>query len=456
MIFERFYTACLAQASFGLGDPDSKVAAIVDPRRDVEVYLEWAEANGLRIEHVILTHFHADFLAGHLELRERTGATIHLGARAETEYAMEPLADGAVLQLGPSLRLQALETPGHTPEGICLLVFEGEATSPHAVLTGDTLFLGDVGRPDLMASVGFTAEDLAGQLYDSLHEKILPLPDETIVYPGHGAGSSCGKTLSDADSAPLGQERATNYALQPMTREKFVETVTEGQGTPPRYFAHDAHLNKVERPTLDEALAAALIPLSSEDVVRHKNAGVQILDARDPEAYAAFHLHGSVNVGLGGKYASWCGAVLEAKGSIVLITEPGREREAALRLGRIGFDSIVGYLEGGVEALRGSPELTSRIERIDPVELKARIQAEAPLRILDVRGPGEVAAGAIEGSLRICLTKLQGRLAEVSPDETWVVHCQGGYRSSIAASILEGAGVTTTDLRGGYRAWEAV
>lgn len=455
MILERFYTGCLAQASYGLADPETKVAAIVDPRRDVEIYLEWAQSQGLTIEHVILTHFHADFLAGHLELRARTGATIHLGAAAETEYPSQPLAEGAILELGPSLRLKVLETPGHTPEGICLLVFEGEAEEPHAILTGDTLFLGDVGRPDLMSAVGCTAEDLAGQLYDSLHEKILPLPDATIVYPGHGAGSSCGKALSSAASAPLGEERASNYALQPMSKEEFIAQVTAGQGKPPRYFAHDARLNKVERPTLDEALEAALKPLSVEELVRLKNQGVQVLDARDPEDYAAFHFRGSVNVGLGGKYASWCGAVLTPTRPIALIVTPGREREAALRLGRIGFDSIAGYLEGGPDALRGQPELTNRIERIDPAELEARLSSDAPPRLLDVRGPSEVEAGAIEGSLRICLTGLPERLAEVDREATWVVHCAGGYRSSIAASLLEGVGLQVTDLRGGYRAWAA-
>ncbi len=453
MILERFSTACLAQASYGLADPETKVAVIVDPRRDVEIYLEWAAAQGLTIKHVILTHFHADFLAGHLELRARTGATIHLGAKAETEYPVEALAEGASLELGPKLRLQALETPGHTPEGICLLVFEGQATAPHAILTGDTLFLGDVGRPDLMSAVGCTAEDLAGQLYDSLHEKILPLPDATIVYPGHGAGSSCGKSLSSAASAPLGEERASNYALQPMSKVEFIQKVTEGQGSPPRYFAHDARLNKVEHPTLDETLEAGLQPLSSEELVRLKNQGVQVLDARDPEDYAAFHFRGSVNVGLGGKFASWCGAVLTPNLPIALIATPGSEREAALRLGRIGFDSVAGYLEGGADALRGQPELTNRIERIDPEELRARLASDTPPRLLDVRGPGEVAGGAIEGSLRICLTGLAERLDEVDREATWVVHCQGGYRSSIAASLLEGVGLQVTDLRGGYGAW---
>ncbi|MBL4850189.1 MAG: MBL fold metallo-hydrolase [Planctomycetes bacterium] len=456
MIFERFYTACLAQASYGIADSESGVAVIVDPRRDVEIYLEWAEAAGVRIEHVVLTHFHADFLAGHLELRARTGATIHLGAQAQTEYEVEPLADDAFLKLGPEVKLQALETPGHTPEGICLLVFEGASETPHAVLTGDTLFLGDVGRPDLMGSVGFTAERLAGLLYDSLRAKILPLPDETLVYPGHGAGSSCGKSLSTAAFTTLGEQRETNYALADMSREDFVQKVTEGQGTPPRYFAHDARLNKANRPTLDESLAKALVPLSVEDLVRHKNQGAQVLDGRDPDVYAAFHLRGSVNVGLGGKYASWCGAVLDAEVAIVLIVEPGREREAALRLGRIGFDRVVGYLEGGAESLRGQPDLTATIERIEADELQRRLASDTPPRLLDVRSPSEHAAGAIEGSQQVCLSQLQARLAEVSPDETWVVHCQGGYRSSVAASILEAAGVTISDLRGGYLGWVAL
>lgn len=455
MILEQHYLGCLAQASYLIGDEATGTAVVVDPRRDVDLYLREAEARGLRIRHVILTHFHADFLAGHIELRERTGATIHLGRRAQADFPFEAQGDGAELELGPNVRLAFLETPGHTPEGISILVYDRQAsdTEPHAVLTGDALFIGDVGRPDLMASVGVTAEELAGELYDSLHEKLLKLPDATLVYPGHGAGSLCGKNLSDDTVSTIGAQRATNYALQPMERERFIEELTRAQPPAPRYFGYDAALNKKERGTLDAALER-LAPLTLETVLARQNAGARVLDVRSPEDFCSGHLVGSTSVGLDGKFATWCGSVIAPEESIVLIADPGTEREAATRLGRIGYDRVAGYLDGGAAAFLDRPELVGRIPRIDADGLRDRL-GDGPF-VLDVRQPGEWSAGHVDGSVNIPLGQLAARTDEVPRDRDVVVHCQGGYRSVVASSLLAAAGFDRlTDLRGGWSAWEA-
>jgi len=456
MILEQHYLGCLAQASYLIGDEASGTAAVVDPRRDVDLYLREAASEGLTIRHVILTHFHADFLAGHVELRERTGATIHLGARAHASFPFEAQADGSELELGPNVRLRFLETPGHTPEGVSILVFDRQRSSdPYAVLTGDTLFIGDVGRPDLMASVGVTAEELAGQLYDSLHEKLLKLPDATIVYPGHGAGSLCGKNLSTETTSTIGAQRAANYALQPMERERFVELLTQAQPPAPRYFGYDADLNRREHPTLEAALEN-LEPLSLETVIGRQNAGTRVLDVRSPEAFCQGHLAGSTSVGLDGKFATWCGSVIEPDESIVLVADPGTEREAAMRLGRIGYDRVEGYLESGAAAFAEHAELVASIPRVDPDGLLEHLQADETPLVLDVRQPGEWSAGHLDDSLNLPLGQLPNRLDELPRDRDVVVHCQGGYRSVIAASLLARAGFDRlVDVRGGWKAIEA-
>ena len=347
MILKQYYLGCLAHASYLLGDEASSTAIIVDPQRDIQQYLADAEQFGLQIRHVFLTHFHADFVAGHLELRDRCGATIHLGARAQAEYAFVRCRT-AIRSTSRDLRLQVLETPGHTIESISILVFdlEKDRAKPHAVLTGDTLFIGDVGRPDLRASLGWTASDLGAHLYDSLHNKLLTLPDETLVYPAHGAGSLCGKKLSSDTVSSLGDQRRLNYALQPMSKEEFIRLVTADQPDAPPYFTYDAILNTRERATLDKNLEQVLHPVDLDEVLRMGDAGAQILDVRDPAEYAKGHLAGSINIGLGGQYATWAGTVLDRAKPIVIIAEPGREQEAALRLGRIGFDHVKGYLRG--------------------------------------------------------------------------------------------------------------
>ena len=325
MMLKQYYLGCLAHASYLIADEQTGTAVVVDPQRDIEQYLDDAQQHGLHIRYVFLTHFHADFLAGHLELRDRVGATICLGARAEADYAFRPFSDGETLELG-QVRLQILETPGHTPEAISVLVYDldQDAQHPHAVLTGDTLFIGDVGRPDLMASSGITADALAGMLYDSLHQKLLPLPDATLVYPAHGAGSMCGRNLSTDTVSPLGVQKRYNYALQPMSKADFIRLVTADQPETPAYFAYDALLNRRERPTLDQALARELNPLALDEVLRLLQTGAQVLDVRDPADFEGAHLAGSINIGLGGSYATWAGTLLERDKPIVLVAEPGR------------------------------------------------------------------------------------------------------------------------------------
>ncbi len=365
MILKQYYLGCLAHASYLLGDEASATGIVVDPQRDIQQYLKDAETFGLQIRHVFLTHFHADFVAGHLELRDRCGATIHLGAQAQAEYAFVAMKDGDTLDF-PGMRLQILETPGHTIESISILVFDlaKDAAKPYAVLTGDTLFIGDVGRPDLRASLGWTADDLGAHLYDSIHNKLLPLPDETLVYPAHGAGSLCGKKLSSDTVSSLGDQRRLNYALQPMSKEEFIRLVTADQPDAPAYFTYDAILNTRERATLDKNLEQVLHPIDLDEVLRMGDLGAQILDVRDAAEYAKGHLAGSINIGLGGQYATWAGTVLDRAKPIVIIAEPSREQEAALRLGRIGFDHVKGYLQGGMEALPSRPDLVWPTERV--------------------------------------------------------------------------------------------
>jgi len=457
MILKQYYLGCLAHASYLLGDEASGTAIIVDPQRDVQQYLNDAAKLGLQIRHVFLTHFHADFVAGHLELRDHCGAAIHLGSRAQAEYAFVPMKDGDSLEF-PGLRLQVLETPGHTIESISILVFDlqKDRSKPHAILTGDTLFIGDVGRPDLRASLGWSAQDLGAHLYESLHNKILPLPDQTLVYPAHGAGSLCGKHLSSDTVSTLGDQRRLNYALQPMTKDEFIRLVTADQPDAPPYFTYDAILNTRERATLEKNLEQVLHPIVLAEVLKMGDAGAQLLDVRDPAEYAKGHLAGSINIGLGGQYATWAGTVLDRAKPIVIIAEPGREEEAALRLGRIGFDHVKGFLAGGMEALAERPDLVWPTERVVAPLVAEELATKNPPLILDVRAPREWAGKHIGGGLNVPLNHLQERLAEIPRNRRIAVHCAGGYRSSIAVSILHQNGITNLiEMVGGIAAWEA-
>lgn len=457
MIFKQYYLGCLAHASYLISDPARGEAAVVDPQRDVDQYLADAAELGCRIGHVFLTHLHADFIAGHLELRDREGATIYLGAQASAEYEFTPMADGDQVAVGDVL-LEVLETPGHSPESISILVYDPEhgINKPYAAMTGDTLFIGDVGRPDLRAALGWSAEQLASMLYDSLREKLLPLPDETLVYPAHGAGSLCGKNLSTDTVSTVGVQRAYNYALQPMSRERFIALITTDQPDTPAYFTYDAVLNARERPTLEQALERELQPLSLEQVEAGVAEGAQLLDTRDAAEFEGAHLRGALNVGLEGSFATWCGTLLDPELPVVIVAEPGREHEAAMRLGRIGFDTVAGYLVGGMQQLDAAPELVDRTERITAGSLAEQLASPAPPVVIDVRAPGEWNASHIDGAINVPLSQLRDRMSEIPRDRELVAYCGSGYRSAIAISLLRRAGWSeVVNLVGGFGAWEA-
>lgn len=457
MILQQFYLPCLAHASYVIGDEGTRTAAVVDPQRDVDRYLAFAAEHNLEIKHVFLTHLHADFLAGHLELRDRVGATIYLGAKAQAEYRFSPLSDGAAVEFG-CVRIKALETPGHTPESVSLLVYDlnRSATEPHAVLTGDTLFVGDVGRPDLRVALGWSASDLGALLFDSLQSKLLPLPDASLVYPAHGAGSLCGKAISKETVSTIGEQRRLNYALQPMSKQSFIDLVTADQPDAPPYFVYDAVLNSKERPTLDQALQRELTPLKLDRVLELQTNGAQILDTREPEEFAAAHLAGSINIGLNGQYATWAGTVLAHDKPIVIIASPTRESESAVRLGRIGFDNVTGYLQDGMRSLESRPDLTVSTERFSAPLAAEVIASPTPPQLVDVRTPREREQKSIAGSVSIPLNHLSEHAHELPKDRPLLVYCAGGYRSSIAASILQRAGFSNVnEIAGGITAWES-
>ncbi len=457
MILRQYYLGCLAHASYLVADRVGGTAAVIDPQRDIEQYLADAEELQCTIGHVFLTHMHADFIAGHLELRGRVGATIHLGAKASAEFAFTPMADGDEVRLG-SVGLSVLQTPGHSPESISILVFDPDHGEhhPYAVLTGDTLFIGDVGRPDLRASLGWSADQLASMLYDSLRDKLLPLPDDTLVYPAHGAGSLCGKHLSTDTVSTIGEQRKYNYALQQMSRERFIEIVTADQPDTPAYFTYDAVLNSRERPTLDDALARELQPLSLEQLLGLVESGAQLLDTRDQAEFEGAHIRGALNIGLGGSFATWCGTILDHERPVVLVADPGRETEAATRLGRIGFDTVVGYLAGGMQQLDDAPELIERTERITASSATEQLAASAGPLMVDVRTTPEWRVAHVDGAINLPLSQLSERVAELPPDRPLIVYCASGYRSAIATSLLSREGLPqVANMVGGLGAWDS-
>ncbi len=446
MHFKQFYVGCLAHASYLIGDGGE--AAVVDPARDIQMYLDEAEAHGLTIRWILETHLHADFVSGHRELAARTGATIAIGARAEAAYPHRALQEGDEVRVG-ELVIRALETPGHTPESLSFLVFEraGDA-KPWGVLTGDTLFVGDVGRVDILSS-RLPVQELAGLMYDSLHGKLLRLPDDTRVYPAHGAGSLCGRNISKDTWSTIGRERMMNAALKPMSRETFIAEVTRDVPETPIYYLHSRDTNKAG-PTLD---AERPMPpaMSARETAARLERGATLLDTRTTEAYGAGHVRGALHVPLDGQYASWVGTILAPDQEIVLVADRERVEEAVMRLARVGYEKVTGVLEGGPEAWRGAGLPIATTAQVEVASL-----AGGGRNLLDVRRPREWEEGHVPGARHIPLSELPKRAGELDESAEWTVMCASGYRSGIAASVLERAGFArVANATGGLAAWRA-
>lgn len=452
MILEQYYIECLSHASYLIGDESTGRAIVIDPRRDITEYLEDATRYGLTIEGVVNTHFHADFVSGHLELVEATGAWIGFGAAADTDYPIRRLRHGEHLTLG-EVDIEILSTPGHTWESISLLVRENRDAEPTTVLTGDSLFIGDVGRPDLANLGDGTNTDLARAMYRTVHETLLTLPDAVTVMPAHGAGSSCGKNLSTELTSTIGEQRRTNPSVQPMSEDAFVALVTDGQPAVPEYFSTDVALNKSNRALLEQD--RRIPELSPGELRSEMDSGTRILDARTPDDFAAGHLRGSVNVGFDGRFAETGGMVADIGERIVLIANPGEEQDAAMRLARIGSDNAIGYLT--VDADGTFPgalaDLVRPALRTTVSELEELLDMDA-VTLIDIRNPGEHDFGVIDGAQSIPLAQLRSQLADLPRNKPIVVHCAGGWRSSVAASLLRADGIeNVSDLVGGYTAW---
>jgi glyoxylase-like metal-dependent hydrolase (beta-lactamase superfamily II)/rhodanese-related sulfurtransferase len=450
MFFEQFYLTCLAHASYMIGSGGE--AAVIDPQRDVDLYLKVAAEQNLKIRHIFETHLHADFVSGHKELAARTGAQIYIGARAGAAFPHVPLSDGSEVKMG-SIRVRALETPGHTPESVCFVVIDEEKSSqPWAVLTGDTLFIGDVGRPDLSRT--HTPQQLAALLYDSLHQKLLALPDATLVYPAHGAGSLCGRSMRAERSSTIGTERLTNYALQIASREEFVRQLTAHLPARPDYFLEDAEMNRSGATALTELLP--LEPLTPAELQALLNEGANVLDVRAGEQFAAGHVPGSIGIALSGQFASWAGGILGIHSKPILVAESDAQvDEARMRLARVGIEEVRGFLAGGFAAWQnaGMPVLVT--PEILPQELEKRLQ-EGTARILDVRREGEWQAGHIAQADWRALDTFPHGVPALDGNQPIAVHCKSGYRSIIACSLLERAGHRNViNVAGGFDAWHA-
>ncbi len=451
MYFAQYYLDCLSQASYLVGDETTGRAVVVDPRRDVEEYVADAAAHGLRIVGIINTHFHADFVSGHLELAKATGAWIGYGAAGRAAFAVRPLHDGERISLG-EVTVEIMETPGHTPESISVLVYEhADDETAYGVLTGDALFIGDVGRPDLLASVGVTADELGRALYHSVQTKLMGLPDAVRVFPAHGAGSACGKNLSTERQSTIGAQRAENYACQPMSEAEFVEVVTEGQPSAPAYFSYNASLNKQDRPVRE--LDAAATALSDEQVAAALADGALVLDARPAAEYSAGHLRGSVSVPADGRMAETVGMVVAPDRRVVLLAANGDEQQAATRLARIGFDQVVGYVPDPEGYLVRNADRVERASRLTAAAAESALR-DNDVQLVDLRNAGELSIGAVPGAVHIPLPELTARLGELDPARPVLLYCAGGWRSAVGASVLRAHGFTdVSDLLGGYGAW---
>lgn len=451
MFFKQFYLGCLAHGSYLIGSGGE--AAVIDPQRDVDQYIEEANREGFLIKYIIETHLHADFVSGHRELAERTGAAIVFGAKAEAEFPHIAAKDGDILHVG-TINLSILETPGHTPESICILAKDAADKSPAKLFSGDTLFIGDVGRPDLVGSKGFSDKEMAALMYESLHEKLLKLPDEVELFPAHGAGSLCGKHLSNERSSTIGNQKQFNYALKPMTKEAFIEMLTTDQPEVPAYFPKDVEINRQGASPLN--YLPRPLPLMAAVVARELQRGAIVLDVRSATEYASGHIKGSLNIGLGGQFASWAGTMIELGTPIILLANDlAQVDEAVMRLARVGIESVVGFVENGLSRSNEAGLEIAQSSVISVGELKRALDAGEDLFVVDVRRPGEYEAGHVPNAINIPLSELPASISNIPGDRPLAIICASGYRSSIAESVLERSNFSfSMNVLGGTAAWK--
>ena len=452
MKIEQIYTGCLAQGAYFIESEGQ--AAIIDPLRESAPYIQKADKEGATIKYIFETHFHADFVSGHVDLSEKTGATIVYGPNANPSFDFHQATDGEIFTLG-KVKIKVLHTPGHTMESTTYLLFDEEGKE-HAIFSGDTLFIGDVGRPDLAQKGDITEKDLAGYLYDSLREKIMPLPNDVIVYPAHGAGSACGKNMSKETSDTLGNQKQNNYALRAdMSKEEFIQEVTDGLLPPPQYFAQNVAMNKsADTRSLEDVMQKGTVPLDVETFEAMANhEGALVLDTRKPQQFAGEHIPNSIFIGIDGGFAPWVGALItDLQQPIVFVADAGREEEVVTRLSRVGYDNTLGYLEGGLEAWKAAGKETDTLESIPATAFAERLK-EKELTVLDVRKPGEYEAEHIDGAKTFPLDFINENMDRIDEDTEYHIHCAGGYRSVIAASILKSRGFhNVVDVQGGFKA----
>ena len=453
MLIKQLYTGCLSEAAYYI--ESNGEAAIVDPLRDIEEYLQLANERNVKIKYIFETHFHADFVSGHLDLSKASGAPIVYGPNTETKFAVHVAKHGEVFRIG-DISIEVLHTPGHTLESSCYLL-KDEKGKDYCVFTGDTLFVGDVGRPDL-AQKGdeITMNDLAGMMYDSIHNKLFPLADDVIVYPAHGPGSACGKNLGPDTFSTIGNEKATNYALKAATKEEFIKEVTEGIAAPPQYFPINAMINKQGYESLDEVLMQGMKSLSVDEFKNLTKEDTIILDTRSEKKFTAGFIPGSISIGLDGRFAEWAGSLLPFDKPILLVTEPGKEKEAIIRMARVGFDKVIGFLNGGFEAWKKAGEKIDLIVEVEPYELLMDRQFDKSMVVLDVRKENEFAEGHLPDAINLPLNEMNdpGSMANIDDNQNLYVHCAGGYRSVIACSLLKRQGIH--NLRNILGGWNAI
>ena len=449
MYIEQLYTGCLSESAYYIESEGE--AAIVDPLRETEPYLSMAAARGTKIKYIFETHFHADFVSGHIDLAKATGATIVYGPNANPKYDAMVAADGQSFQIG-KVRIELLHTPGHTLESSCFLLYDEEQI-PHAIFTGDTLFVGAVGRPDLAVKGErpVTPQELGSMMYDSLRDKIMPLPDHVLVYPAHGPGSACGKGIGKETWSTIGVQKATNYALQPMTREEFVAQVTNELPPPPAYFFEDARINQLGYDAISDVMLRNDVPLEVAAVKEAIRNGAIVLDTRAADAFEKALVPSATNIGLNGGFAVWVGAMMPMDRAIVLVTDEGRSAESVLRLARVGYENVLGYLKGGIEAWIAAGEPIEKIHSITSTELRNYL-GKPGARVIDVRKPSEFAAGHVQGAENMELDTIASKIPSLEKGTQYVLHCQGGYRSMVAASMFKAAGLNVINVQGGFAA----